>query len=269
MTSPSVSQGPFWKKFTPLFAAGAVGLIAIVPSVVALISRQLEQMSNPPSLSLPALTALSMIQPTVLLAGAVAAGAALAPRLGLRSHLVAKVVADKPLFLALRSDLPLAAAAGALSYVAIAAGDLAFRPFVGESLQAAARSLSGLTVWSVLGAVLYGGITEELLLRWGLMTLVAWIGWRVVQRGHALPRPAIMWTAILLSAIIFGLGHLPATAALVPLTPTVIARAVVLNGIGGVIFGWLYWRRSLEAGMIAHASFHVCSTLVALIQLLG
>ena len=56
----------------------------------------------------------------------------------------------------------------------------------------------------------------------------------------------------MLAAVVFGLGHLPATAALLPLTPAVIARAVVLNGIPGVVFGWLFWRRGLEAAMVAH-----------------
>jgi membrane protease YdiL (CAAX protease family) len=32
---------------------------------------------------------------------------------------------------------------------------------------------------------------------------------------------------------------------------------VALNAIGGIVFGWLYWRRSLEAAMVAHASAHV------------
>ena len=70
--------------------------------------------------------------------------------------------------------------------------------------------------------------------------------------------------AIILAALLFGVGHLPATALIVPLTPVVIARAIVLNGIGGLLFGWLYWRRSLEAAMIAHATFHVVATIVAL-----
>ena len=41
---------------------------------------------------------------------------------------------------------------------------------------------------------------------------------------------------------------------IIPLTPLVITRAILLNGIGGVVFGWLYWKRGLEAAMIAHFS---------------
>jgi len=51
-----------------------------------------------------------------------------------------------------------------------------------------------------------------------------------------------------------GAGYLPTTAVLLPLTPLVIARALLLNGIGGMIFGWLYWKRGLLAAMMAHFS---------------
>ena len=63
-----------------------------------------------------------------------------------------------------------------------------------------------------------------------------------------------MWFALLVAAVLFGAGHLPAAAKIWPLDGVVIARTLLLNGIGGVAFGWLYWKRGLEAAMIAHFS---------------
>lgn len=266
MSALLLNQAPFWKKFTPLFVAGAAGVIALAPTIATAVARQLERIPTPPPIPLPALTAISLLQPTLLLAGAVAIGAALAPRLGLRSHIVEKTVADQPLLPALKAELPLAATLGAIGFGVITILDLALRPLLGPAAAALAASQQHATIWGVLGALLYGGITEELLLRWGLMTLLVWIGWRVAQRGEGLPRPTLVWSAIGLAAVLFGLGHLPATAALTPLTQIVAVRAVLLNGILGVVFGWLYWRRSLEAAMLAHATFHVCATIVALIS---
>ena len=106
----------------------------------------------------------------------------------------------------------------------------------------------GVTYGSIAG--FYGGITEEILLRFGLITLLVWL---LVKITRALePTPTLMWIAIVGAAVIFGLGHLPATAALIALTPIVVLRAIVLNGIGGIIFGWLYWKRGLEMAIIAH-----------------
>ena len=72
--------------------------------------------------------------------------------------------------------------------------------------------------------------------------------------GPAGFHPGALWLATILAAVIFGLGHLPATAALVKLTPLLIVRAILLNGVVGVATGYLYWRYGLEAAVLAHFS---------------
>ena len=88
------------------------------------------------------------------------------------------------------------------------------------------------------------------------MSFLAWLG-RLVSRTAAAdgkPTVAVFWVANVLAAILFGLGHLPATAAMVPLTSLVVVRAVVLNGIIGVAAGYLYFTRGLESAMVCHFS---------------
>ena len=63
-----------------------------------------------------------------------------------------------------------------------------------------------------------------------------------------------MGPAIALAALAFGAGHLPATARLAPLTPPVVLRALALNGVAGGVYGWLSWRRGLEAAMLAQGA---------------
>ncbi len=50
----------------------------------------------------------------------------------------------------------------------------------------------------------------------------------------------------------FGLGHLPATSVILPLTPLVVVRAVILNGLAGIAFGYLFFTTGLESAMISH-----------------
>ena len=75
-----------------------------------------------------------------------------------------------------------------------------------------------------------------------------------------------MWLVIVVASVLFGLGHLPTTAQLTTLTPLIIARAIVLNGVAGLAFGYLYWKRGLESAMLAHFSadilLHVLLPLV-------
>jgi membrane protease YdiL (CAAX protease family) len=63
----------------------------------------------------------------------------------------------------------------------------------------------------------------------------------------------VLWIANILAAVLFGLGHLPATAAAgLPLDALVITRSVVPNGLAGIVFGWFYWTCGLEAAVLSH-----------------
>ncbi len=102
-------------------------------------------------------------------------------------------------------------------------------------------------------------------MRWGLMTTVAWLLWRVLQKRAGPPRASIMVASIVLAAVLFGVGHLPVAAAMgaelnAPVTMFIIAG----NTIPGILFGWLYWRRGLEAAILAHALAHATATLAGI-----
>jgi hypothetical protein len=112
--------------------------------------------------------------------------------------------------------------------------------------------------------LLYGGITEELLLRWGLMTLILWLLWRFIQRRRGTPSVSLVAVAIASSAVLFGVGHLPAASAMVgELTFGVSAYLVAANATFGLVAGWLFWRYGLESAIIAHITVHAMLLAVA------
>lgn len=106
-------------------------------------------------------------------------------------------------------------------------------------------------VWQGFLAAFYGGINEEILMRLFFMSILIWIFFKIKKTEDGKPTHLSIWVAIILAAILFGIAHLAFTSALIAITPVIIARAVILNGIGGVIFGWLYWRKGLESAMIS------------------
>lgn len=253
----------FGKTFLALFGLGFIGVLALIP----LIIRQVDAL--PPETlpqSKPVLILLSLLNPLILLALGVAIGTLLAHQVGLRSLIAEKVRTGAAIWPQLRPQLVTAFVIGLVFAGAVLGLDALLNPFAGTELANAAAAGEPATIGALLSqlalGILYGGITEELLLRWGVMTLLVWLGWRVVQRGRGAPHPALVWSAIVLAALLFGLGHLPAMASLVALTPLIIFRTVLLNALGGLIFGWLYWRRSLEVAMVAHAAGHVGFFLV-------
>ena len=129
------------------------------------------------------------------------------------------------------------------------------------------KSMEVIPPWKGFLASFYGGIAEEVLLRLFFMSLLVWIGFKIKKTADGSPTAVGVLIAIVLASIVFGIGHLPATPA--ELNAIVIARALVLNGIAGIAFGWLYWKKGLESAMIAHFStdivLHVITPLVMLI----
>ncbi|SES25656.1 CAAX protease self-immunity [Gracilibacillus ureilyticus] len=105
--------------------------------------------------------------------------------------------------------------------------------------------------WQGLLAMFYGGITEELLLRLFGMTLIVWLIAKMIKKEN-IPN-GVYYFAIFLTAILFGLGHLPATIAVFgELSAVIVLRAIVLNGLLGLWFGYLYWKKGLEYAIISH-----------------
>ena len=135
---------------------------------------------------------------------------------------------------------------------------LVFQPLLRAQLGSGAAVLTSPSAkpaaWKGFLASFYGGIDEEVLLRLCVMSFLVWLGRLVSKTADGHPTTAVFWIANVLAAVLFGLGHLPATAAILPITPTVVVRAVVLNGLLGVAFGWLYVKHGLESAMISHFS---------------
>ena len=102
-------------------------------------------------------------------------------------------------------------------------------------------------------ASISAGITEETLFRLFGLSLIAWLGGLLFHDSEGRPKLSVFWTANILFALAFGAAHLPTEAAMgLPLNPLVITSTLVLNGIGGLVFGWLFWTFGLESAILAH-----------------
>lgn len=98
------------------------------------------------------------------------------------------------------------------------------------------------------------------------MSVIAFALWKTVGRGTDRPSPRLMGTAVVVAAIAFGTVHLPTAASLYGgLSDDVVVWIVAGNAIGGLTFGWPFWRRSLEAAMIGHVFAHVVFVALSLV----
>ncbi len=248
---------PTRRLFLLLWILAMIGIVAILPYIVQLLGNALRAAPVP----LPTILLLQEVQGGVLAAIAVAAGLWLSRRAGLTVPVLTAYAETGVLAFDKRRSWQ-SALWGIGVGVVIAALSVLFAR-MGTSVLATQNAAP--SVWAGLLASVYGGIDEEIFLRLFLMSLIVWIVRKLVgARGAAAPLEA--WTGIVLASILFGMGHLPAAAALGPLTPWSVAQILLLNGIGGLVFGWLYWRHGLEYAMIAHFStdivIHVLMPLV-------
>lgn len=233
--------------------------ISGLPGIAALSWLALPELLSGRELPLPmwAVQAASAVQSALLLAVAAALGAALARRLGLAAPVFHAIAERGAVMEAARKQLLPGAVGAVLGALVLRVHEL----FTPRQLIEANEQFPPLPAAVRL---LYGGVTEELLLRWGLMTFVLWIVWRVIQRGAGIPSAVLVSFSILISALLFGLGHLPAASAIAgSLTTESMAYIVLANASFGVIAGWLYWRVGLESAIIAHAGTHLLLLLFA------
>ncbi|WP_019142616.1 CPBP family glutamic-type intramembrane protease [Noviherbaspirillum massiliense] len=234
-----------------LWLAGVPGILAVVlfwlPGLLA--GRVL-------SLTSWAILTLSGLQTAVLLAVAVWVGVRFGTRADLHAPAFEALVASRPLLPAFLPQLRPGLVGGLAGAILL----ILFSQHAPAEL-ASAPERAGMPL-SV--RVLYGGITEELLLRWGLMSLLVWLLWRILQRSRPVPGAFSVLLAVLASALLFGAGHLPAAHAVAgSLSPAVIAYVVGGNALFGILAGFLFWRFGLEAAMLAHAFAHLLAYWLA------
>jgi hypothetical protein len=241
----------FARRFPAVWAIGVIGLLALLtqepPGQLVEATPALRELPD------AVLRLLLLVNPLILLTVAAAVGAGCAHRVGLRSALAGAAEA--------RADVPTAVAIGLVLAAVLASADAMLAEHLGPAWrQVVAASEAQPWLPRLALGVLYGGLTEEVLLRWGVMSLVVWAVSRLTRRACdavGRPRHGVVWIGIATSAAVFAVGHLPALSQNVDLSGPIVARTLVLNGLAGLAYGWLFWRRGLESAMLAHATTHV------------
>ncbi|GHO46069.1 type II CAAX prenyl endopeptidase Rce1 family protein [Ktedonospora formicarum] len=239
-----------WFEFALLCGAALLGIACVMPYTLELtrdtFKKAQERMRQP----MWVLVLLQSAQSFVLLAAATGLGLLIAHHLGLGAPLLEGLLAGNAVTTQAEAIILPALILGAIPAVVLLLLEImVFWPRLPEVMH---TSVPIPALWKRFLACFYGGIVEELLCRLFLLSLLSWLIGFVWHLPNGKPALEALWLANILAAVIFGLGHLPTTAALVKLTPLLIVRAILLNGIVGVAFGYLFWQYGLEAAMLAH-----------------
>lgn len=257
-SAPSASPKQFdWRLFLVLCVLGFLASFLVIPYALALTDSA-------------SLTAFGGGETQVLvmtIAGQVCNGALLFPLIALGLLAGNKVGLGAPLLARLWKREPGKGAARKALLWGFVAG------LLGGALVLGLSSASGLLIeaeyarlglevpdiqapppWMGFLASISAGITEEIMLRLFLMTGLVWLGSLFWRTPEGKPRAFVLWSANLLSAIAFGLLHLPLATSLALVTPMALLNTLVMNALLGIVFGWLYMKHGLESAMMGHFS---------------
>jgi len=251
-----------WRLYWVLLATEIIGALAIVPIARDMLAG-LPVLTAPPPIPLFLLILIGVVQNLVLIGFTLWLGLKLSRSLGLRMPLIERWVYGHP---AEDPGLPnVGLRSGRLSSITnilrsgLLTGVVVGIILVGCLLLLTPRLpnlpfviVAKLPVWKRFLACFYGGVYEELLTRLFLLSVIAWL----MNRSWRKPTPQLsntaFWLANILTAVLFGLGHLPSASLFMPITPLVVVAALLLNGLAGIAFGYLFRTRGLEAAMVAH-----------------
>lgn len=243
-------KNPRLRLGVALWLDGMAGVAAISFAVIPQLL-----LSAPEQVPAGLAIAASLLQSGALLALAVWVGVALSKPLGLGSPVFEAFVLGRNCTDPLRHQLLPALLVGLLVAALLVYLNGAAPPEI--------QTLGTQFQIPLVAKVLYGGITEEILMRWGLMTLLIWLPWRFLQQRSGPPLTAFIVFGIVTAALLFAAGHLPAVVAMGGgLSAPVVAYVMLGNTLPGILFGVLYWRLGLEAAMLAHATAHLVSVAV-------
>ena len=121
-----------------------------------------------------------------------------------------------------------------------------------------------LPTWAT--SILYGGVIEEVMMRLFFLSLIALIVWKLFFRKREEVPTGVLIGANIAAAMLFAAGHLPATATLIgKLTPMLVFRCFLLNGLFGLFFGRFYRKYGIQYAMLAHMLLHIVARSIWLI----
>lgn len=257
-----MNKKQFLKTFIVFFIIGMIGVILLIPTIIPLLEQQLQSIPNPPEIPFAVLVLISLANPAILLILSIIVGLLTAPKAGLVSylHLWLNDRLDREDKSAFKKSILSGVLSGLVVAVILFGTDRLLQPYLPAGLQSGNDTAS---IWATVSGVFYGGITEEIMMRWGMMSLLVFGLWKIFQRRKAHPSSAILWISVFISSLLFAVGHIGATAMVAPLTPIVLIRMMFLNSIGGIVFGWLYWKKGLEIAMVAHGYTHITMAVIS------
>ncbi len=230
-----------------LLTLSIVAIFATLPFLLSLDGMASGLAVNPPFLLIGYLLGFSAIYAVIIYLGLVLAKAA-----GIKLPALEGLTGDKTVAQSVGKFWVDSLILGMIFALIVGVVELLFVNIF--DLRIIQNSLDGSLAERILAAF-YGAINVEIVMRLFLMSLITFVLLKL-NRDKKLGSVG-MWTAILTTAVLFGLAQLPGLSSIVEITPIVVIRVLAVYLIANGLFGYLYWKNGLVSAMMAHFAYEI------------
>jgi Type II CAAX prenyl endopeptidase Rce1-like len=228
-----------WKVYLTLLFLNVLGALAISPYAMAR-----EQLHEVLGLSKFTFTLLYVVQVFLEAGILIFVSLWIGKRIGLKMPIIESLLTHGKVSKQ-GKNISLAALYGILTGLVI----IIFSMAVSESLGVDNTSIKEPSWWLGMLGAFGAAVNEESIFRLFLVTLILWIFLKI-KKGSI--TPFRIWTSISLSALIFGMMHYSVASSNFEMTIGIFISMLIINGIGGIVFGALFLFVGLEFAIIAH-----------------
>jgi hypothetical protein len=238
-----------WRIFWVLLIASMLGVAGLLPYILGLFGRII--LARPLPMPLSVLIVVQFMENGLLFAAIIALGFQLARKVGIETPVLRRwLYSGQGALLKGAVGVPVVSGL-AIGALIILAFYTIFFPRIPEWPMAVEAMMP---IWKRFLACFYGAINEELLARLFFFSLLLWLLRKIAREESSQASVAIFWTANVVVALLFAAGHIPSARLFLPITPIVLGAIFSMNGVASLLFGYLCWKRGLEAAMLAHFS---------------
>ena len=125
----------------------------------------------------------------------------------------------------------------------------------------AQTEIGKINLYQKLLAIPYASIGEEVIFRLGIQSFIA-AGLLLMVKNGTIHSYKIALPSILITSLLFGWAHLPIIRKYIAVSKRVIFRSLFLNGMAGVVLGYVYIQNGLEAAIFTHLSIDLSIALL-------
>lgn len=256
-TSPRTNYP--WKSFAAFIGIYLIGLGLHYPGMLEQATVYLEIFGDSIQTTPHQFVLTSLIQPLLLGIIAIYFGHRYARQVKLRSILTEKIENRAPTNkYTLKDSVPFIVSVAVLVALFELSFDFVFQNWLPEIFQ---PQFSVPTIAQATSSLFYSGLVQEMLLRFGVMTAIIYVlstqGKRITEMHY--------YIGIVFTAVLYAFSQYNGIFDFVDISFLLILRILLLSGLAGILYGWIYKTFHFEAAVLSHV---LANTIIILANVL-